>query len=337
MTTTHLPIAPLRFAPITHARVWGGTRLHEVLHKPAATGEPVGESWELSPLPGNESCVTGGPLAGRSLPALAAEYPNELLGDIAERDHAFPLLIKFLDAAQPLSVQVHPKPPASPDAPKVAVKHEAWYIVQANPGAEVYIGLKSGVTADEIARAANTPAMRDLIQARPAKAGDCFYLPSGTLHALGAGLLVAEVQTPSDTTFRIYDWDRVGADGKPRELHIAQAMDNIRYDVADDEIAQARTQLETVGHRRDGVCRCERFEIDELAAVSTSFNWTRRQPSFTIWMMIRGSATLTGDGFTIDARIGDTLLLPAALDRMHVRPTGDFKVLEITAPTRADR
>lgn len=334
MTVTKLPIAPLRFAPIPHTRLWGGTRLHDRLNKAAAICEPYGESWELSGLDGNESRLTDGQLAGCTLPDLARQFRAELLGNISEDEHAFPLLIKFLDAAQPLSVQVHPKPPASADAPRVAVKHEAWYIVHAEPGAEVYIGLKPGVTPDDIASAANTPRMRDQIKTRHARAGDCFYLPSGTLHALGAGLVVAEVQTPSDITYRIYDWDRVGADGKPRDLHIDQALDNIRYDVADAEIVQARTTVDATGHSRQRVCQCERFTIDELTA-SQPFEWRRRQSTFTIWMILSGSSTLTGDGFSINANCGDTLLLPAAIEQMHAQPSADFKALDVTPPIRS--
>lgn len=334
--TTQLPIAPIQFAPIAHRRIWGGTQLHDLLHKPAATGEPIGESWELSALAGNASHVATGPLAGRSLTDLASEYRTALLGELADGDHAFPLLIKFLDAAQPLSVQVHPKPPATPDA-NVAVKHEAWYIVHAEPNSKVYIGVKPGVTADDIERAANSPAMRDLIQTRPAAAGDCFYLPSGTLHALGAGLLVAEVQTPSDTTYRIYDWDRVDAVGKPRELHINDALANIRYDVADDEIAQPRVVFASAGYARQRVCRCERFDIDEIASNDAPFDWNSQRNTLSIWMIVNGDATVSGDAFSIDVRMGDTLLLPAALKRMHVRPSTGFKALDVAPQPRTIR
>ncbi|HPF38394.1 MAG TPA: class I mannose-6-phosphate isomerase [Phycisphaerae bacterium] len=333
MTTQQLSIRPLRFAPILQTRIWGGTRLAETLGKQTATiAPPVGESWELSGLPGNESRVVDGPAANQSIIELATRHRAELLGDIVDDEHAFPLLIKFLDAEQPLSVQVHPKPQAAAAA-GVAVKHEAWYIVDAEPGAEVYIGLNPGVTADDIRRTANTPAMRDLIQTRKAKAGDCFYLPSGTLHALGAGLLVAEVQTPSDTTYRIYDWDRVDANGKSRELHIAEALDNIRYDVADAEIAQTRTTLDATGHTRQRVCACERFSIDELSA-DAPFTWTRRQSTFAIWMILSGAATLSGDGFEVTARRGDTLLLPAAMANMKVATSAGFRTLEALPPVR---
>lgn len=335
MTATQLPIAPLRFNPIAHTRIWGGTQLHDLLNKPAAAGEPDGESWELSALDGNESRITEGALAGSTLPDLARRFRAELLGDVADDELAFPLLIKFLDAALPLSVQVHPKPPAAPGAPSVAVKHEAWYIVHAEPGAEVYIGLRPGVTPDDIAAAANKPVMRDHIQPRHACAGDCFYLPSGTLHALGAGLVVAEVQTPSDTTYRIYDWDRVGADGNPRELHVAQALDNIRYDVADSEIVQARTTIEAAGHSRQRVCHCERFTIDEITADATPFDWRSHQHTFAVWMILNGDARLTGEGFERTARTGDTMLIPAALKQMHVQPGPGFKTLDITPQPRS--
>lgn len=310
-------------------RIWGGTRLKSMLNKPIADDVPIGESWELSGLDGNASVVADGLLAGHALPELARQYPEALLGDIAAADDAFPLLIKFLDAQLPLSVQVHPRPSGSLN---VAVKHEAWYIVHAESDAKVYIGLKSGVTPGDIAEAANTPRMRDLIQSRPAGTGDCFYLPSGTLHALGEGLLVAEVQTPSDVTYRIYDWDRVDASGKPRALHIEAALANIRHDVTEAEIVQQRRPVPGIESWRQRVCQCDRFTIDELTPES-SIDWTARQPTFTVLMALQGAASLSGDGYSINVNPGDTLLLPAALRMMHVDATADFKCLDIVPGT----
>lgn len=329
MSVIELPIAPLRFGPIVHPRIWGGTRLRGLLGKPVAGATPIGESWELSALPDNESRLLGGSQDGRTLPELAGAFANDLIGDVADREHEFPLLIKFLDAEQPLSVQVHPKPLVEPAAEKVAVKHEAWYIVHADPGAELYIGLKPGVTPDDIARAANSPVMRDLLMTRPARTGDCFYLPSGTLHALGAGLLVAEVQTPSDVTYRIYDWDRVDAEGQPRELHVEAALANIRYDVAESEIAQKRVRIPAEGVRCERLCKCPRFSIDALTPESESFPWPFPQHTFAVWMIVSGSAILSGDAFSTHVTTGDTVLMPAALEQMRVTPTSDFEALHI--------
>ncbi len=329
MPIAPLPIAPLRFLPLPMPRIWGGTRLSSMLNKPIADEAPIGESWELSCLEGNASVVADGPLAGHARPELASQYTEALLGDIAAVDNAFPLLIKFLDAQQPLSVQVHPKPSESLN---VAVKHEAWYIVHAEPNAKVYIGLNSGVTQTDRAEAATKPRISELIQSRPARTGDCFYLPSGTLHALGKGLLVAEVQTPSDVTYRIYDWNRVDASEKPRALHIEAALANIRHDVTEADIVQPRRRVADAESWRQRVCQCDRFAIDELTP-ATSIDWSARQPTFAVLMVLQGSASLSGDGFSIHARPGDTLLLPAALRVMHVDASVDFKCLDIVPGT----
>ena len=179
--------AALLFHPIPQPRIWGGARLATRLHKPFPLDARIGESWEVSGLPDAVSRVRGGPYDGRLLTELIERYPAELIGAGGASDPTFPLLIKFLEASANLSIQVHPMPPSA------GVKHEAWYIIHAEEGAELFVGLREGVTPRDVRDRVNTPAMADVLRAHIAKAGDCYYLPSGTLHALGAGIVVAEV------------------------------------------------------------------------------------------------------------------------------------------------
>lgn len=314
---------PLVFHPIPQPRIWGSDRLSTLLGKPFDLNDCIGESWEISGLRGNESRVRGGAFDGLSLTEMIARHHTQLLGQGAVETSEFPLLIKFLDAAQHLSVQVHPKPPAA------HVKHEAWYIVHAEPGAELFIGLNEGVTAEDVRRAANTPEMRGLLHARPARAGDCFYLPSGTLHALGAGIVVAEVQTPSDVTYRLYDWERVDASGKPRKLHIDDGLENIRYDVGESEIVQPRRQFSADGHTRTRVCECDRFTIDEWRTDDGTFPWHRTFDRPTILMILCGSLNVKAAESSIEVTTGQTLLLSASLPSASCRASDSLVALEI--------
>src|SRR5512143_1300967 len=213
------PLYPLTFSPILKVRVWGGSRLAS-LGKPVAGPEPIGESWELVDLPDDQSVVDAGPLAGARLGQLVRERGAELLGPVPLDGGSFPTLVKTIDAAQTLSVQVHP------DAKTAArlggrPKSEAWYILDAQPGALLYVGLRHGTTRDSYARAVAEGRVEELLVPLPVRRGDLVPVIPGTVHAIGAGVLLAEVQQPSDTTYRLYDWRRLGLDGKPRPLHVA--------------------------------------------------------------------------------------------------------------------
>jgi len=320
---------PITFAPLFVPKPWGGGRLATLLNKHLPPDEPIGESWELVSLPGHESRVRDGPFAGRTLGELVAAWGPDLLGAADLADGRFPLLVKFLDACQNLSVQVHPKPVGDPHAAQTGVKHEAWYVLHADPGARLYVGLKPGVTADDVARAADTPAIAELLHAWDARPGDCFYLPSGTLHALGAGLVVAEVQTPSDVTYRAYDWDRVDSAGRPRTLHVAEALANIRYDVTAEMIRPQPEQVPGAGPTRaTRVASCPRFMLDVLEA-PTGQSWPIPPGRVRIWIILAGGGRFsTGGAF----RCGDVALLPAASSSCDVTLAADTRWLEVTIP-----
>jgi mannose-6-phosphate isomerase len=220
---------PLTFRPIFKERVWGGRALERLYGKKLPANVPIGESWEISDRPGDASVIANGPLAGKDLRWLMEHHERELLGKAKSANGRFPLLIKILDAQEKLSLQVHP--PAHKAAElKGEPKTEAWYIADAEPGAELYVGLKRGVTRAEFERKIETGAVAECFHRVPVKAGDTMFLPSGRVHAIGAGLVIFEIQQNSDTTYRVFDWNRVGLDKKPRELHVAESLASIDFE-----------------------------------------------------------------------------------------------------------
>lgn len=219
---------PLTFEPIFQPRVWGGRALETVYGKKLPPGETVGESWEISDRPGGVSVIRNGPLAGRDLRWLMAEHREALLGEAPDSHGRFPLLIKLLDAREILSLQVHP-PADQAGALGGEPKTEVWYVAHAGPGASVMAGVKPGITRQGFAAMVHAGTVAGALPRLPVQAGDALFLPSGRLHALGAGVVIFEIQQNSDTTYRVFDWNRLGPDGKSRELHLQQALASIDF------------------------------------------------------------------------------------------------------------
>jgi mannose-6-phosphate isomerase len=220
---------PLQFKPIYKQRIWGGQRLREIFDKDLPAGEKIGESWELSDLPQDKSVIINGELKGLTLNAAIRKFPKEITGD-KDFKLPFPLLIKFLDAEDILSIQVHPDEKTCKRMGKGEPKTECWYIIEAQAGAFIYKGLKKGVTKKQFAEAIEKGPVEELVKKVYVKVGQCHYLPAGTVHSMGPGLIVAEIQTPSDTTYRVYDFNRVDANGKKRPLHIKEALESIHFE-----------------------------------------------------------------------------------------------------------
>jgi len=252
---------PLTFHPIFKERVWGARNLESLYQKKLPAGKVIGESWEISDRPGDVSIIANGPLAGKDLRWLMEHHEHELLGDAKSQGGRFPLLIKLLDAEEKLSLQVHP--PAHKAAELGGEpKTEMWYISRAAPGAELYVGLKRGVTRAEFERNLGTGTVAECFHRAPVKAGDAMFLPSGRVHAIGAGLVIFEIQQNSDTTYRVFDWNRVGADGKPREVHLAQSLASIDFN--DFEPALVPPELHgNDQYRRRELVRSPLFVVDE--------------------------------------------------------------------------
>lgn len=324
------------FVPRFKPRPWGGRRLAALWGKALPAEVPIGEAWELVSLPGDESTVRDGPLAGRTLAELVALWGVDLLGAVPLVADRFPLLIKFLDAAQNLSIQVHPKPAADdPMGWQPGIKHESWYVVHAEPGARLYAGLREGVGPADIVGAMGTAAIVDLLSAWPVQVGECYTLPSGTLHALGAGLVVAEVQTPSDVTYRAYDWDRAGLDGRPRKLHVEAAVANTRYDVTPAMIRPPVEPVTTALGTGRRVAQTARYIMDVHDAVAD-----RRiqvpAGELRVWIVLDGGLRLGVDGGEMDVRAGDAALVPAATAPEALARAGS-RWLDVTLPTAVGR
>jgi len=239
-----MSLYPLTCEPIFKERVWGGRNLQRLYHKALPPGLIIGESWEISDRPGDASVIANGRFAGKDLHWLMDNHRAELLGEVSPIHGRFPLLVKILDAQEKLSLQVHP-----PAGKAVELggepKTELWYITEAEPGAELYVGLKRGVTRLEFERKLRDGSVAECFHRLGVRSGDVMFLPSGRVHALGSGLVIFEIQQNSDTTYRVFDWNRVGLDGKPRDLHIPQSLASI--DFADFEPALLRAPFAVAG------------------------------------------------------------------------------------------
>jgi mannose-6-phosphate isomerase len=233
------PLYPLTFHPILKERVWGGRRLQDLYAKQLPSKHPIGESWEISDRDGDVSVIRNGQLAGKTLRWLVEHYGSDLMGSAPLQNGRFPLLVKILDATEKLSLQVHP-PADRAAALGGEPKTEAWYIAEAQPGAELYVGLRPGCSRAEFTRKLNEGSVADCFHRVPVKTGDTMFLPSGRVHALGAGMVILEIQQNSDTTYRVFDWNRMGLDGKHRELHVSQSLESIDFTDFEPALVQPR-------------------------------------------------------------------------------------------------
>lgn len=316
---------PLKFEPIFKSMLWGGTRLPAFLDRPAEPGgDPVGEAWVLSDVDGHPSRVANGPLAGATLRDLLADHPRRVLGPAKPVNGRFPLLLKFIDARQELSVQVHPNDAqAHARRPGQNGKTEAWVVLEADPAtSKIYAGFRPGVCADTFRAAmADRAAHRTLHQFTPRR-GDCVFLKAGTVHAIGADILLFEVQQTSDITYRLYDWDRVDAKtGQPRELHIEDGLACSDFAAGPCHPVAAEVEADGPG-RRERLVRCEHFTLHRVTAeVPTAVGEPGR---CRVVVCVGGAGTLAGE----PVRVGDVVLLPAEVGAAELVPHGSITVLE---------
>lgn len=312
---------PLKFRQIFKELVWGGERLLSQLDKPAPAGKNIGESWELADLPNDQSVVVGpGPWAGRSLGELVASEPQALLGPVALDNGRFPLLVKFIDARDTLSVQVHPDADAARSLGS-RPKSEAWYILAAEPGSRIILGLRPGVSAEKFLAALEAGRVEDLLLSIPARVGDLIPVAPGTLHAIGGGVMLVEVQQPSDTTYRVYDWGRVGLDGKPRELHIEQAMISVNFE------AQGRVLC---GANIEADLQIFRLRVFDLPA-NTTAEMNSIGPRVLICLDGEVAVHAAGEEPLIMRR-GETVLLPHVCRPAQLRTASSARMMYVTLP-----
>lgn len=306
---------PLTFEPLYMERVWGGRNLEAKLHRELPAGNPIGESWELVDREDVQSVVNHGDWRGTSLHELWTSHRAAVFGEGLPDSPRFPLLAKLLDARDTLSVQVHP--PAHMAAELHGEpKTEMWYLLDAGPGAALYAGFRRGVTKRDLEGALATGEVEALLHKLPVRAGDAMFIPSGRCHAIGAGCFIIEIQQNSDTTFRVFDWNRTGLDGSPRELHIAESLASIDFDDHEPSIAPP------IG---ETVVECPLFKVQHWDVRSPRVDDSQRGVIYTV---LSGGVQCGGRAFAP----GDFFLLPAsAADRM-IAPDGDAAVLRTTIP-----
>lgn len=316
---------PIRFEPLLKRIRWGGTRLGTVLRKPLGSETDYAESWEISDHGEDQSIVSEGPLAGQTLQQLLIDHNEELLGRHAGMTQ-FPLLIKFLDANDRLSVQVHPNDELAREFdPTENGKTEAWVIVAAEPGSRLYAGLQDGVDATTLRQSLADGNIEDCLHSFEVRAGDCVFIPAGTVHAIAEGILLAEVQQSSDMTFRLHDWGRVGTDGQPREVHIDESFRCI--DFARGPVHRTASQRLTNGEE---LVTCDYFTMRRYSG--PGHVPMIRDNRFHVLMGLAGTSTvICGKTFT-PLRFGETLLLPAQRPDTRIESDVDGVVLDTYLP-----
>jgi mannose-6-phosphate isomerase len=295
-----MSVYPLVFTPIFKERIWGAQNLRSVFGKDIPSHTAIGESWELADLPHDKTTVRNGPDAGLTIGRIIEREGKSVTG----RDdfpRPFPLLVKLLDCAAVLSVQVHPDEATCRRMGRGDFKTECWYVIRAEKNACIYKGLRPGVTRERMEEAITAGTVETLLQKVPVSAGECHFLPAGTPHAIGAGILIAEIQTPSDTTYRVFDWNRVDGRGHARKLHVAEALESIHFDASRDDLS-----VRTGGVLAD----CPYFRIEKTMITSTG------EIKFTpgvmrVIIILSGTGRISGREAAVPFRAGDTILIPA--------------------------
>lgn len=320
---------PLKFKPILKDKIWGGKKLRELLNKKDAS-DKCGESWEISGVEGDFSVIENGFLAGNNLSEILEIYMDELVGEKTydKFGNEFPLLIKFIDANDNLSIQVHPDDELAEKRHNSFGKTEMWYIMEAENGAELIVGFNKQVDKELYLSHLNKDTLAEILNCEIISKGDVFFMPAGRVHAIGAGSVVAEIQQTSDVTYRIYDFNRKDDKGNLRELHTELALDAIDFDF----YPEYKTKYELKPNETAEIVQCEYFktnllEIDKgLERDFTPFD------TFVIYMCLEGSATIKYNGGEETVEMGQTILVPATLNEFQVVPTPKAKLLEVYLP-----
>lgn len=318
---------PLRFEPILKKRVWGGTALKSSYGKLVADGVTVGESWEISGLEGDESVVTNGFLEGNRLNELVEVYMSDLMGELIfdKFGEEFPLLVKLIDSAEYLSVQVHPDDKMAAAAHHAYGKTEMWHILEAAPGAEIFCGFKKGIDKETYLTAVDNGALPEILNAEKVAAGDTFLIPAGMIHAIGPGIVLAEIQQASDVTYRIFDWNRDVSGGEKRELHTELAAEALKFDADGGRIPTPdagmnnTTQLVSGNYFTTNILKFD-------SAITKDYNLL---DSFVILLCTKGRYELEWNQGVETVETGQTVLIPAIVRDIILKPQPEATVLEI--------
>ncbi|MFB6320480.1 type I phosphomannose isomerase catalytic subunit [Saccharicrinis sp. FJH54] len=318
---------PLKFEPVLHEKIWGGSYLKDKLNKNAGEKARVGESLEISSVEGSVSVVANGFLAGNPLDELIEVYMGDLVGDVVfdKFGTVIPLLIKFIDANADLSIQVHPDDEYAAERHGKLGKNEMWYIVDAQPGAYIIPGFSKDVTREEVQNCIDEGNFEDILTKFPVKRGDVFMIPAGRVHALCAGVVVAEIQQTSDVTYRLYDYKRKDDNGNFRELHIEDSLNVLHYSKPGAFLSKYEVELnQPVNLQRNKFFTVNLLHLDQ--AVKRDYYLL---DSFEIIMCVEGEAVIATENEPVTIKAGETVLIPAEIREVSFLPMGEVKLLEI--------
>lgn len=317
---------PLKFKPILKEKVWGGEKLESLLQKNSPSIN-TGESWEISAIPNSVSIVENGELAGQNLLDILKVYREELVGSQVYRDFGdkFPLLFKFIDAGENLSLQLHPDDELAQKRHDSFGKSEMWYIVQADQDAGIYVGFKKGTTREDYLTHLENGNLEEIMNFERVNPGDVFYIKPGLVHSIGKGVCLAEIQQSSDVTYRLYDWNRKDLDGKPRKLHTEMALDAIDFEFDEFKITYDcqenvfKNLVDTSFFKTEIVCL-----TSEMAKDYTNTD------SFVVLMCVKGEVKLKATSLNLKMKMGETILIPASLKQIQLSTTTQAELLQIT-------
>ncbi|HNX89551.1 MAG TPA: mannose-6-phosphate isomerase [Paludibacteraceae bacterium] len=319
---------PLKFQPIVKDKIWGGHKLQEIFGKQPDGLPNIGESWELSGYPTDASVVANGYLAGKTLPELIEKYRGQLVGErVYNRfGNKFPLLFKLIDANDDLSIQVHPNDDTAGKRHQSFGKTEMWYVLHAEPEASLIIGFTKKCTKKQYLEALEKGEVETLLQKVPVQAGDVFFIPAGLVHAIGRGVMVAEIQESSDVTYRIYDYKRTDDKGNERELHTAEALDVINFSASKNPKTPYRL---TTNADPQLLVSCEYFTTNIMELDKPRRMQNVPDGTFVVYMCLEGSMEISGGTSNVQVKKGETVLIPAGMDVATFIPEGKVRLMEI--------
>jgi len=316
----------LKFTPILKDKIWGGEKLATLLHK-NSDRKDIGESWEISDVEGDTSIVANGFLKGKNLKELIAEYKSDLVGTkiYTHFGEKFPLLIKYIDAKEALSIQLHPHDDLAKKRHNSFGKTEMWYVMQADEKANLIVGFQKEVTSQEYLHHLENKTLTAILNIDEVQKGDVYFIPTGRVHAIGAGVMLAEIQQTSDITYRIYDWDRRSPDGTFRDLHTEEAIDAIDYSAKESY----KTSYSKVENESSEIVSCPYFTTNVLPLHGKIAVNHSDKDSFVIYMCVEGATTFTCGNQTETLEMGETLLVPARIKNIEITAENQSELLEV--------
>jgi mannose-6-phosphate isomerase len=322
-----MSLYPLKFTPILKDKIWGGNKLKTVLNKDFSPLPNAGESWEISGVEGDVSVVSNGFLAGNNLEELIEIYMGDLVGDPIYEQFGveFPLLIKFIDANDVLSIQVHPDDELSKERHNAYGKTEMWYVIEADKGSELIVGFNQDISKEEYLAKLKEGKLEEILNNAPVKEGSCFFIPAGRVHAIGKGILLAEIQQTSDVTYRIYDFNRTDAAGNPRELHTELAVDAIDYSFE----KKYETTYKTEANKSTELVHCPYFTTNILEFDKAQEKEYLQLDSFVVYMCLEGEMEIKYDESVLNVAKGESVLIPATINNLNLVPKTKTKILEV--------